>query len=217
MGSIGKTILGVMAEEIAQAEVVTPETVVMYDDVLLAELKCLTVEDLLVRLDNELSSIQVCGTGYTQSEYGQLVQGNKELLRNKDKIISYLCEVYRRNVNTALNAKVCSIWDLYDPIGTNWGGLVLKCFMEIKDSVNAELRRLRNIKRIQLACLKTHMMYKEINNLIDSILDKNGNKMSEFNDYLTQEHYRLVRSGVDVKDIPDPEALLASLRKMKNE
>ena len=219
MASIGNAILGVISEaEVAHAEVVTPETLVMYEDALLADLKCLTVEDLLVRLDKELASIEMGGTcGLSLSYFSQIVQGNKGLLRNKHIILSYLCEFYRRNVNTGFNSQVCSLWGAYDPIDTTWDGIVLKCFIDIKDSVKAELIKLRNIKRIQLACLKKPMMYKEINNLIDSILDKNGNKMSEFNGYLTQEHYRLVRSGVDVKDIPDPEVLLASLRKMKNE
>jgi len=58
-------------------------------------------------------------------------------------------------------------------------------------------------------------MYQEINDLMDSILDANGNKISEFKDYLTPEHYRLIRSGIDVKEIKDPDVLLASLRKMK--
>lgn len=91
-----------------------------------------------------------------------------------------------------------------------WNGL-----QSVQQCLKVDLKKLQKIKEIQLASLKQPRMYQEINDLMDTILDANGNKISEFKDYLTPEHYRLIRSGIDVKEIKEPDVLLASLRKMK--
>jgi hypothetical protein len=87
---------------------------------------------------------------------------------------------------------------------------------KIKPFVKRELEKLRKIKSIQLSGLKAPLVYDEINELMDSILDANGNKISEFKDYLLPEHYRLIRAGRDISEIKEQEELLHSLRIMKN-
>jgi hypothetical protein len=64
--------------------------------------------------------------------------------------------------------------------------------------------------------LKAPLLSNEINDLMDAILDRNGNKPSQFKDYLTPEHYRLVRMGCDVSEwtVTEQEKLLVSLKKM---
>lgn len=87
---------------------------------------------------------------------------------------------------------------------------------KIKPFVKRELEKLRKIKSIQLSCIKAPLVYDEINDLMDSILDANGNKISEFKDYLLPEHYRLIRAGRDISEIKEQDKLLQSLRNMKN-
>ena len=229
MASIGE----IMAE-VTHAEVVTHETMVMYDDEILSDIKCLTVEELYVRLDKELDSIDA--TSFyaelpSNPKEEDLHKGRMKHLVNKHIILGYLSELYRRNVCSHLN--IHSDWWKVDEIRCNIGGPVLSkqesmdlheqgvslkywtCFQGIKSTVKEDLIKLRKIREIQLTSLKEPRLYEEINDLMDSILDANGNKISEFKDYLTPEHYRLIRSGIDVKEIKDPDILLASLRKMK--
>lgn len=86
---------------------------------------------------------------------------------------------------------------------------------KIKLFIKKELEKLRKIKSIQMALLKTPLVYDEINELMDTILDANGNKISMFKDYLAPEHYRLIRAGRDISEIKEQEELLRSLRNMK--
>ena len=261
MASIGE----IMAE-VTHAEVVTHETMVMYDDELLSDIKCLTVEELYVRLDKELDAIDQekmdwCPTT-GKTPLSKQYEDRMKQLERKDVIISYLCELYRRN----LLVDQAPLWLDYDLVkckgkprgecmgNTNCGymqpetiriakdccvncypnsGITLtkkecielhtqtvteqcwKGFHTMKRYVKLRLQTLRKIKEIQLDSLKQPLIYEEINDLMDSILDANGNKISEFKEYLIPEHYRLIRSGIDVKEIKDPDVLLASLRKMK--
>jgi hypothetical protein len=64
--------------------------------------------------------------------------------------------------------------------------------------------------------LKAPLLSKQINDLMDEILDKNGNKPSQFKDFLTPDHYRMVRMGCDVSvwSVEEQEVLLACLKKM---
>lgn len=217
MGSIGE----IMAE-VTHAEVVTHEQTVMYDDELLSDIKCLTVEELYVRLDKELEQIDETTMKYsTQLERKKLI--TERLQKKKlEYILCYLCELYRRNMNDHfVNCPYCKWWEIYDIEETpddrygNKYETFWSCFSTYKQSVKNSLKKLRKIKEIQLASLKQPRMYQEINDLMDEILDANGNKISEFKDYLTPEHYRLIRSGIDVKEIKEPDVLLDSLRKMK--
>ncbi len=248
MASIGE----IMAEAVTHAEVVTHETTVMYDHPSLSEIKRLTVEELYVRLDQELDAIVPTKT----------YEDRMKQLERKEVILSYLCELYRRNVvvygtewceydtvlcqynkcNRVMKPEdlrslesACEICKLRT-IGT---GITISPMLSKKESmdlhertvaekywtgfqimklyVKQSVRRLLKIKEIEIACLKQPMIYEEINDLMDSILDKNGNKISAFKEYLTPDHYRLIRSGVDVKEIKNPEELLASLRKMEDD
>ena len=259
MASIGE----IMAE-VTHAEVVTHETMVMYDDELLSDIKCLTVEELYVRLDKELDAIDT--TSYvallpSKPNEQDYHKARMKILVNKHIILGYLSELYRRNVYSQMfnNAE----WWEFDEIrcirnanATNCHGRLMepdevrhsneccaKCrtdrepilskqestdlhehkvseniwkgFQAVHFWLKKDLKKFRKIREIQLTSLKEPRMYEEINDLMDSILDANGNKISEFKDYLTPEHYRLIRSGIDVKEIKEPDVLLASLRKMK--
>jgi hypothetical protein len=64
--------------------------------------------------------------------------------------------------------------------------------------------------------LKAPLLSKQINDLMDEILDKNGNKPMQFKDFLTPDHYRKVRMGCDVSEwtVEEQEVLLACLKKM---
>jgi hypothetical protein len=259
MASIGE----IMAE-VTHAEVVTHETMVMYDDELLTDIKCLTVEELYVRLDKELANLD--GNSFhselpSNPKEEDRHKGRMKQLVNKHLILGYLSELYRRNVSSHLN--IHSDWWKLDEIRCNDNRKETSCrgrlmepdevrhsniccakcrtdrepllskqesmdlhehtvsekywatFSGIKSTVKDDLNKLRKIKEIQLASLIQPRMYQEINDLMDSILDANGNKISEFKEYLTPEHYRLIRSGIDVKEIKELDVLLASLRKMK--
>ena len=267
MASIGE----IMAE-VTHAEVVTHETMVMYDDEILSDIKCLTVEELYVRLDKELDAID--DTSYhtllpSKPNEQDYHKARMKILVNKHIILGYISELYRRNI---CHLTIHSEWWKLDEIRcsirgpsqtpecikfNHYGGRLMdpdevrvsnsccaKCRTDrepvlskqesmdlheqgvsknyfiyfqghFKSHVKEQLRRLRKIKEIQLASLKEPRMYEEINDLMDSILDANGNKISEFKEYLIPEHYRLIRSGIDVKEIKEPDVLLASLRKMK--
>jgi len=255
MASIGE----IMTEVVTHAEVVNPETTVMYDDDLLYEIKCLTVEELYVRLDKELDAIdaiKLTDSYPTNVSEEDRHQGRLKQLSNKEAILSYLCELYRRNILVYgtewadYNIVMCDVnsctrhemgqddlrsssnccekhrartdipilskkdsMSLHERTVSNqyWEG-----FHRLKVYLNPQLKKLRKIRELQLACMKKPKIYEEINDLMDSILDANGNKISEFKDYLTPDHYRLIRSGVDVKEMKEPEVLLQCLRKMKS-
>ena len=87
----------------------------------------------------------------------------------------------------------------------------------IKPSVDKSLKTLKKIKALQLASIKKPRVYDEINELMDAILDANGNKISEFKDYLSPEHYRIIRAGRDVSEIKEQDELLSCLKRMKSE
>ena len=50
---------------------------------------------------------------------------------------------------------------------------------------------------------------------MDAILDANGNKISEFKEYLSPEHYLIIRAGRDISEIKEQDELLRCLRDMK--
>jgi len=253
MASIGE----IMAEAVTHAEEVTHEITVMYDHPSLSEIKRLTVEELYVRLDQELDAIDPIKWKESLPSHStpeDLHHCSMKQLERKEVILSYLCELYRRNiVNFGLqwceyDIVLCNInsstkhemgpedirsspnccekhraqhvpilskkesMDLHERTITQqyWSG-----FETMKKYVKQTLRRHLKIKEIQLACLEQPMIYEEIEELMDSILDKNGNKISAFKEYLSPDHYRLIRAGVNVKEIKNPEELLASLRKMR--
>ena len=238
------------------AEVVTHEMMVMYDDELLSEMKCLTVEELYVRLNKELDAIdliQLQESYPSQATEEDKHQSRMKQLSNKDVILGYLCEFYRRQVNIYgtgwldYNIVMCKDRAQHEmgpedlrssptccekcrsrtdiPILSKKESMCLHertvsqqywtGFQTIKTHAIDQLKKMRKIKELHLVCVKQPLIYEEINDLMDSILDTNGNKISEFKEYLTPDHYRLIRSGVDVKEIKDSDVLLQSLRRMK--
>ena len=82
--------------------------------------------------------------------------------------------------------------------------------------IRPELKFIKLMKENMNSRLKAPLLSNEINDLMDAILDRNGNKPSHFKDYLTPEHYRLVRMGCDVSEwtVAEQEKLLVSLKKM---
>lgn len=87
----------------------------------------------------------------------------------------------------------------------------------IKSSVDKTRSTIKKIKAIQLGFVKKTCVYEEINELMDSILDSNGNKISEFKEYLSPEHYRLLRAGRDVSEFKEQDELLSCLKRMKSQ
>jgi hypothetical protein len=84
-------------------------------------------------------------------------------------------------------------------------------------SVNTIRLQLNRIRELMLTRLRKPCLTKEINDLIDELLDSNGNKISLFKDYLTPEHYRRIRAGCDVSewDLGEQEQVLTCLEKYK--
>jgi hypothetical protein len=256
----------------AEAVVVTQDSTVMYDDSLLVDMKCLTVEEIYENLDKEIEK--------WTAPVNPIV-----LLHNSSLVLRYLSEIYRRNIQWPSELE----WWEYDKVRCNQksacgyecqysaefsinysfrkthpksvveprvgkilqpdeirnpSGWCISCTLpseakltiessirlheqtvanqlwaiihKIKPFVKRELEKLRKIKSIQLSGLKAPLVYNEINDLMDSILDANGNKISEFKDYLLPEHYRLIRAGRDISEIKEQDELLKSLRNMKN-
>jgi hypothetical protein len=85
----------------------------------------------------------------------------------------------------------------------------------IQWSLDKSRSTLKKIKALQLASIKKPRVYDEINELMDAILDANGNKISEFKDYLSPEHYRIIRAGGDISEIKEQDELLRCLHQMK--
>ena len=86
-----------------------------------------------------------------------------------------------------------------------------------KETIKKDYSTLKTIKTFMIETVKTTLINREINGLIDAILDSNGNKISEFKEYLKPNHYRLIRAGCDVSEwsIKDQEDLLADLKQIR--
>jgi hypothetical protein len=153
----------------------------------------------------EHDSVKCKGMSRGESDYTKCGYMSPETIR----ISKYCCEKCYPN-DKALSKK--ESMELHTQTVTEqcWKG-----FHDMKHYITGQLQTLRKVRDIQLSTIQKPRMYEEINDLMDSILDANGNKISEFKDYLTPEHYRLIRSGIDVKEIKEHDVLLASLRKMK--
>ena len=234
---------------VAEAEVVTSDSTVMYNDPLLQDLKQITVEELYEKLDQELTE----------------KFSDKTPPEDCLQILGYLSELYRRGIriydyskNSLLYTpgmyKTASVytsdkykrpmveiewWDYDVFICENCqikkdytrcvcnpskevqkkaiNELFTKMLSIIKCSVSKELESIKKIKSIQLASLKKPIVYEDINDLMDAILDANGNKISEFKDYLSPEHYRIIRAGRDVSEIKEQDELLRCLRIMNSQ
>jgi hypothetical protein len=210
--SIASEILEHMAvAEVSEAVVVTPDSTVMYDDPLLQGLKGFTVEKLYEKLDEELIEI---------------LKIQKLAPEDCVKILGYLSELYRRGIhfhstNPCLMNRHKSPYLPYERpqvVLEWWDSDICSSAMlsSIKLSLDKSLTTLKKIKAIQLASLKKPRVCEEINGLMDAILDANGNKISEFKDYLSPEHYRIIRAGRDISEIKEQDELLTCLKHMKS-
>jgi len=177
-------------------------------------LKTMTVEELYETLIQTIDEVKSFAIG--------------SLCRDKpyDKLLIYLGEVLRRNLwkwpaaapnvsgmgSDDLLVRVfdttiygCSKWrNSDDDLGA------------IKTQYSLELNRLKLVKQTTMKLLKATLLSKQIEDLMDEILDKNGNKPSQFKDFLTPDHYRMVRMGCDVSvwSMDEQELLLACLKRM---
>jgi len=86
----------------------------------------------------------------------------------------------------------------------------------IRPSFEAILLDIQMVKDAMLKIIKTPLLTKELEELMDEILDCNGNKISQMKDYLTEEQYRFVRSGNHFEEFPKQQELLTNLKKMRD-
>jgi hypothetical protein len=133
--------------------------------------------------------------------------------RSYDMICIHLAELVRRNMLTCqvMKSKLTIVFTRrYDP--EPFGSAL----NDVKSRIEKELAFIKIIKKDVMTRLHAPMLSGEINDLMDAILDRNGNKPSQFKEYLTPEHYRLVRMGCDVSEwtVAEQEKLLVSLKKM---
>jgi hypothetical protein len=160
-------------------------------------LKAMTAEELyevsLVSLDEVLSFSH--GSPYREKPY--------------DKLLLHVGELFRRNVADSY------VWQLFSK-ETEHGGDKDYHINAYKAHVTRTLKTIRLVKQTTMRMLKAPLLSKQINDLMDEILDKNGNKPSQFKDFLTPDHYRMVRMGCDVSvwSVEEQEVLLACLKKM---
>jgi len=84
------------------------------------------------------------------------------------------------------------------------------------DILKTSLDDMQSVKEIMVKILRTPLLTKQLEELMDEILDLNGNKISQMKDYLTPEQYRFVRSGCPFEEFPKQQELLANLKKMRD-
>jgi hypothetical protein len=85
------------------------------------------------------------------------------------------------------------------------------------DYLKTPLQDMQTVKEIMVKILRTPLLTKELEELMDEILDLNGNKISQMKDYLTPEEYRFVRSGCPFEEFPKQQEMLTKLKKMRDE
>ena len=86
----------------------------------------------------------------------------------------------------------------------------------VLDALKFQLEDMQTVKEIMVKILRTPLLTKQLEELMDEILDLNGNKISQMKDYLTPEEYRFVRSGSPFEEFLKPQELLANLKKMRD-
>jgi len=86
----------------------------------------------------------------------------------------------------------------------------------VLEGLKMSLDDMQSVKEIMVKILRTPLLTKQLEELMDEILDLNGNKISQMKDYLTPEQYRFVRSGSPFEEFPKQQELLANLNKMRD-
>jgi hypothetical protein len=79
---------------------------------------------------------------------------------------------------------------------------------------NDKLQEIRMVKETMLMIMKTSLLTKELETCMDEILDLNGNKISQLKDYLTEDQYRVVRSGAKFDELEGQQDMLDRMNKM---
>jgi hypothetical protein len=145
----------------------------------------------------------------------------KSPFRNKlyDKADVYMSELFRRNMLSFLPLEYIDTffgrhWFQHDSFGNKMH--TDNNIRQVKDFCHTHLQRIKLIKEKTMTPMKAPLLSKQINDLMDEILDKNGNKPTQFKDFLTSDHYRKVRMGCDVSEwtVEEQEVLLSCLKKM---
>ena len=77
-----------------------------------------------------------------------------------------------------------------------------------------KLQEIQMVKQTMLKIMKTPFLTKELEACMDEILDLNGNKISQMKEYLTEDQYRFVRSGVKFEELEEQQDMLDNLNKM---
>ena len=178
-------------------------------------LKTMTVEELYEVVIGSIDEVKsfTSGSPFRQKPY--------------DKLLIYLGELLRRNLwfggAASPNLNGCGSDDLLLRV---FDLTIYDKFIQyrrfdadlatIRDHYANNLARIKLVKEKTMTLLKAPLLSKQINDLMDEILDKNGNKPSQFKDFLTPDHYRMVRMGCDVSvwSVEEQEVLLACLKKM---
>lgn len=130
--------------------------------------------------------------------------------RLSDQLLIHLGELFRRNLTP----------DTHPYVETLFTQKYYNCVIGAKDAIKklcqGRLRCIGIVRDTVMPLLKAPVLSKQINELIDAILDKNGNKPSEFKNFLTPDHYRMVRMGCDVSEwsVDEQEILLECLKKV---
>ena len=155
-------------------------------------LKAMTAEDLyetIIALIGEVNSFTV------DSAFRK---------KPSDNILLHVGELFRRRISSIPEIYVIGLFEEF------------KFTTEIQQYCQSSLKIIRLVKEKTMTLLKAPLLSKQINDLMDEILDKNGNKPSQFKDFLTPDHYRMVRMGCDVSvwSVEEQEVLLACLKKM---
>jgi hypothetical protein len=165
-------------------------------------IKAMTAEELYV---NVLASIE---------EFNSFTWASSFCLKPYNVIKFHVGELFRRNISS-LFPIVSSLFDPGYPDGPN-PHKVEQTLSSLKQFCKEQLDLIKRVKPFMMKLLKAPLLSKQINDLMDEILDKNGNKPSQFKDFLTPDHYRMVRMGCDVSvwSVEEQEVLLACLKKM---
>ena len=167
-------------------------------------LKAMTVEELYEAV---LASIE---------EFNSLTPGSQFRLKSFKTIQFHVGELFRRNMFCRhLVVLMPNIFDVGYPDSYN-PHTVDQTLKSLTSSCKENLDIIKCVKSFMMVQLKAPLLSKQINDLMDEILDKNGNKPSQFKDFLTPDHYRMVRMGCDVSEwsVEEQEVLLACLKKM---
>jgi hypothetical protein len=159
-----------------------------------------------------------CNKEITEEYWPIVVEGSDHCGKKTQNIVCSVCHIKNIPANQVLiprpDAKTENSLRRKLILEQTW-----KILYSYKKTVSGKITELKAIQKKMAMLSKkpaTQNIAEEINELMDTILDKNGNKISRFKEYVTPEHYRLIRSGCDVTEWSRDEQteLLSCLKKM---